>query len=287
MQIPYSLPFSDLSPNEFLQLVSKAPFSVKTPPNEQGLVRLERYIAAKKEALAAAPDGKLLVSSARRGLASAEFYRRVGESREYLAKDKGELVRALAQKEYDAKQLQEAERLLAKLGRFTDQTLTFQECYGSLRSERQALVEPDFLPDDMVCELWDSIQYESLGFSANYPEYYLTNDQRVRSLAERKIGNRLLERDILFLYEFPLRMQDGGLVYPDFTCLNLRTRKLYRWEHLGRLDEHSYIEKNLRKLERYRQSGFQLCVDLIVSQDTGGNPLSEREIDQLIDNFLV
>ena len=244
MQISCSLPFSDLSPNEFLQLVSKAPFCVKTPPNEQGLVRLERYIAAKNEALAAAPDGKLLVSSARRGLASAEFYRRVGESREYLAKDKGELVRALAQKEYDVKQLREAERLLAKLGRFTDQTLTFQECYGSLRP-------------------------------------------RVRSLAERKIGNRLLERDILFLYEFPLRMQDGGLVYPDFTCLNLRTRTLYRWEHLGRLDEHSYIEKNLRKLERYRQSGFQLCVDLIVSQDTGGNPLSEREIDRLIDNFLV
>ena len=206
---------------------------------------------------------------------------------EYLAKDKCELVRQLAQKEYDAKQLQEAERLLAKLGRFTDQTLTFRECYGSLRPERQALVEPDFLPDDMVRELWDNFQYESLGFSANYPEYYLTNDQRVRSLAERKIGNRLLERDVLFLYEFPLRMQDGGLVYPDFTCLNLRTRKIYRWEHLGRLDEHSYLEKNLRKLERYRQSGFQLCVDLIVSQDTGGNPLSEREIDRLIDNFLV
>ncbi len=255
MQISCSLPFSDLSPNEFLQLVSKAPFCLTAPPNELDRVRLERYIAAKKEALSAAPDGKLLVSSARRGLASAEFYRRVGENREYLAKDKGELVRALAQKEYDAKQLREAERLLAKLGRFTDQTLTFQECYGSLRPERQALVEPDFL--------------------------------RVRSLAERKIGNRLLERDILFLYEFPLRMQDGGLVYPDFTCLNLRTRTLYRWEHLGRLDEHSYIEKNLRKLERYRQSGFQLCVDLIVSQDTGGNPLSEREIDRLIDNFLV
>lgn len=287
MQISCSLPFSDLSPNEFLQLVSKAPFCLTAPPNELDRVRLERYIAAKKEALSAAPDGKLLVSSARRGLASAEFYRRVDESREYLAKSKGELVRALAQKEYDAKQLREAERLLAKLGRFTDQTLTFQECYGSLRPERQALVEPDFLPDDMVRELWDSIQYESLGFSDNYPEYYLTNEHRVRSLAERKIGNRLLERDILFLYEFPLRMQDGGLVYPDFTCLNLRTRTLYRWEHLGRLDEHSYIEKNLRKLERYRQSGFQLCVDLIVSQDTGGNPLSEREIDRLIDNFLV
>ena len=287
MQISCSLPFSDLSPNEFLQLVSKAPFCLTAPPNELDRVRLERYIATKKEALSAAPDGKLLVSSARRGLASAEFYRRVGENREYLAKDKCELVRQVAQKGYDAKQLQEAERLLAKLGRFTDQTLTFRECYGSLRPERQALVEPDFLPDDMVRELWDNFQYESLGFSANYPEYYLTNDQRVRSLAERKIGNRLLERDVLFLYEFPLRMQDGGLVYPDFTCLNLRTRKIYRWEHLGRLDEHSYLEKNLRKLERYRQSGFQLCVDLIVSQDTGGNPLSEREIDRLIDNFLV
>ena len=287
MQISCSLPFSDLSPNEFLQLVSKAPFCLTAPLNELDRVRLERYIATKKEALSAAPDGKLLVSSARRGLASAEFYRRVGENREYLAKDKCELVRQLAQKEYDAKQLQEAERLLAKLGRFTDQTLTFRECYGSLRPERQALVEPDFLPDDMVRELWDNFQYESLGFSANYPEYYLTNDQRVRSLAERKIGNRWVERDVLFLDAFALRMQDGGLVQPDFTCLNLRTRKIYRWEHLGRLDEHSYLEKNLRKLERYRQSGFQLCVDLIVSQDTGGNPLSEREIDRLIDNFLV
>ncbi len=278
---------NQLYPAELIELITRQPILSPQACIEDTVSRLQRFISEKESALQNAPLGELTVSAAKKQHYAPEYYRRVGESREYLAKNKGELVRALAQKEYDAKQLREAERLLAKLGRFTDQTLTFQECYGSLRPERQALVEPDFLPDDMVRELWDNIQYESLGFSANYPEYYLTNDQRVRSLAERKIGNRLLERDILFLYEFPLRMQDGGLVYPDFTCLNLRTRTLYRWEHLGRLDEHSYIEKNLRKLERYRQSGFQLCVDLIVSQDTGGNPLSEREIDRLIDNFLV
>lgn len=276
-----------LNPAQLIELSTRQPILSPQACIEDTGSRLKRFISEKESALQNAPPGELTVSAAKKQHYAPEYYHRQNGNREYLAKDKCELVRQLAQKEYDAKQLQEAERLLAKLGRFTDQTLTFRECYGSLRPERQALVEPDFLPDDMVRELWDSIQYESLGFSANYPEYYLTNDQRVRSLAERKIGNRLLERDVLFLYEFPLRMQDGGLVYPDFTCLNLRTRKIYRWEHLGRLDEHSYLEKNLRKLERYRQSGFQLCVDLIVSQDTGGNPLSEREVDRLIDNFLV
>ena len=276
-----------LNPAQLIELITRQPILSPQACIEDTGSRLKRFISEKESALQNAPPGELTVSAAKKQHYAPEYYHRQNGNREYLAKDKCELVRQLAQKEYDAKQLQEAERLLAKLGRFTDQTLTFRECYGSLRPERQALVEPDFLPDDMVRELWDNIQYESLGFSDNYPEYYLTNEHRVRSLAERKIGNRLLERDILFLYEFPLRMQDGGLVYPDFTCLNLRTRTLYRWEHLGRLDEHSYIEKNLRKLERYRQSGFQLCVDLIVSQDTGGNPLSEREIDRLIDNFLV
>lgn len=276
-----------LNPAQLIELITRQPILSPQACIEDTGSRLKRFISEKESALQNAPPGELTVSAAKKQHYAPEFYHRQNGNREYLSKDKCELVRQLAQKEYDAKQLQEAERLLAKLGRFTDQTLTFRECYGSLRPERQALVEPDFLPDDMVRELWDNFQYESLGFSANYPEYYLTNDQRVRSLAERKIGNRLLERDVLFLYEFPLRMQDGGLVYPDFTCLNLRTRKIYRWEHLGRLDEHSYLEKNLRKLERYRQSGFQLCVDLIVSQDTGGNPLSEREVDRLIDNFLV
>ena len=149
------------------------------------------------------------------------------------------------------------------------------------------LVDPDFLPDDLVRELWKSIEYESLDFSPNYPEYYTADNVRVRSLAERSIGTRLFERDRLYLYEFPHKLADGGIVYPDFTCLNLQTRNLLLWEHLGRLDDQKYVENNLRKLARYRASGYQLGVNLIVTHEVGGNPLSIREIDALIDTHLT
>ena len=109
----------------------------------------------------------------------------------------------------------------------------------------------------------------------------------MRSTSERNIGNRLEEREILYFYELPLRLADGGIVYPDFTCLNLRTRRLYLWEHFGRLDDRKYSEASQRKLERYRASGYYLGVDLIASYEAGGNLLTRQELDRLIDTFLV
>ena len=274
-------------PWRFLALATRKPFLIPLNAMDPGRSAVQAFIEAKERQLSNAPEGTLVIAAPRRGSSTPECYLNYNGTRTYLPAGQESLAKALAQKEYDQKQLKEAKRLQAQLSRFTDKDLTFHESFGALRSERQALVEPDFLPEETVRQLWKEIKFESLGFSANYPEYFTAGNTRVRSTSERNIGNRLEEREILYFYELPLRLADGGIVYPDFTCLNLRTRRLYLWEHFGRLDDRKYSEASQRKLERYRASGYYLGVDLIASYEAGGNLLTRQELDRLIDTFLV
>ncbi len=279
------IPTSDIQ--LLLEMITRPPLDLSFPYSEEAATRLQNFIRQKEAALDRAPEGTLIITGPRRGSTTPEYYQKLGERKDYLPKGNEELVRALAQKTYDEKQLREAKRLLSLLGRFAQKDPIFHDALESMSPERRALVDPDFLPDALVRELWKSIKYEGMGFSPNYPEYFTADNVRVRSIGERTIGTRLFERDRLYLYEFPCKLADGGIVYPDFTCLNLRTRKLFLWEHLGRLDEQKYVENNLRKLARYRASGYQLGVDLLVTHEVGGNPLSVKEIDALIDTHLT
>lgn len=274
-------------PWQFLALATRKPLLTPLNAMDPGRAAVQAFIEAKERQLSNAPEGKLVIAAPRRGSSAPECYLNYNGNRTYLPAGQEPLAKALAQKEYDQKQLKEAKRLQAQLSRFAGKNLTFHESFGALRPERQALVEPDFLPEETVRQLWKEIKFESLGFSANYPEYFTAGNTRVRSTSERNIGNRLEEREILYFYELPLRLADGGIVYPDFTCLNLRTRKLYLWEHFGRLDDRKYSEASQRKLERYRASGYYLGVDLIASYEAGGNLLTRQELDRLIDTFLV
>lgn len=278
------------SSQDFLLFVEQA---ASTPPGfapetlETAKTQLQTLAEQKETALANAPDGALTVGAPQGRSVAPEYYLRLDGKRVYLRRNQAELARKLAQKSYDEAQHREAIRLLSLLEHLTQKDLLFRDAYDALRPERRALVVPDFLSDEEVRERWADIQYESMGFSPNYPEYYTSDGVRVRSVAERRIGTTLSERGILYLYEFPLKLIDGGIVYPDFTCFNLRTRKLYLWEHLGRLDEGRYVENNLRKLERYRASGYHLGVNLLVSHETDGHPLTQQEIDLLVENNLV
>lgn len=270
-----------------LEQISRTPPGIRSNTLLETLDALRDLVRKKEKALSIVPEGSLVVYRPHGRSVSPEYYHSQNGLKEYLPQERMSFARALAQKGYDEHQLREAIRLLRSLEQAASKDLSFHDAYENLRPERQALVEPDFLSDDEVRRVWSSIEYDSLGFSPNYPEYFTSDGVRVRSLAERRIGDRFHERGILYLYEFPFQMVDGGIVYPDFTCLNLRTRKLLRWEHLGRLDEGKYLQNSLRKLERYRASGIQLGVDLVVTQDTDGRPLTTTEIDRLVDTFLV
>ena len=273
-------------PALFFETVTRTPLHPQVSQREDAMRKLRQFIAEKEHALQNAPEGILLIGSAKQPGFSPEYYCRNGSTRKYLPASRRAFARQLAQRDYDMRQLKEAQRVLNLWERIANR-LTFRDAFETLRKERRDLVVPDYLSDKEVRELWANIKYERLGFPPNYPEYYTSSNLRVRSGAERSIGNRLEERNILLLYEYPFRMRDGGIVYPDFTCLNLRTRQLFLWEHLGRLDDERYLEANLRKLRRYRNSGYHLGINLIVSYELSGDVLTEAEIDLLIDHSLV
>ena len=54
------------------------------------------------------------------------------------------------------------------------------------------------------------------------------------------------------------RGRKSVVVYPDFTCLNVRTRKEFVWEHFGMIDVPEYCQNMASKMEMYLMNGFCL-----------------------------
>ena len=75
--------------------------------------------------------------------------------------------------------------------------------------------------------------------------------------------------------------------YPDFTVLNKRTRKIYYWEHLGRLGDPEYCFDTLIKLEDYSDNGILLGKNLILTFESQKMPLYTANVDRLIKQFLI
>lgn len=76
-------------------------------------------------------------------------------------------------------------------------------------------------------------------------------------------------------------------VFPDFTCLNLRTRMEFLWEHLGRMDDAEYAKKTVSKLRTYGNNGFVLGLNLIATMECEENPLNRSDVERLVKNFLL
>lgn len=63
--------------------------------------------------------------------------------------------------------------------------------------------------------------------------------EKVRSKSEVMIADTLQRFGVPYKYEYPLKLRKFT-AYPDFYCLNLRTRKEYYWEHFGMMDNVEY-----------------------------------------------
>ena len=75
-------------------------------------------------------------------------------------------------------------------------------------------------------------------------------------------------------------------VYPDFTVLNVKTRKEYYWEHLGLLDDEDYLNKFLVKLDSYQKNGIRSGEKLILTKETKKHPLNTANVKETIKYYL-
>ena len=164
---------------------------------------------------------------------------------------------------------------------------TAEDIYENLPPARRALVTPILLPDDQFVKNWLAQQYEGLGFEEGAPEFYADSGLRVRSKSEIGIANKYGELQIPMLFERPLKLKGWKTVYPDFTLLNVRLRKEFIHEHLGKMDDPEYAEENVAKINAYEKNGYYPGKNLILTFETKGNPFDVRKIEDIAKQYLL
>ena len=272
--------------------------------------RLEEIAAqcnSLEKSLRSLPEGKLRVSSSRN---KARFYQvKENENSQgrYLRRSEQDLATKLAQKDYDTyvlELLRKEEKALSKASHFYENAVQRITAKGKVPGEyffsgpeelvwsntmeaRRNLIKPAVLDTEEFVQKWMSEQYEKKEFRNDDVEYYTRSGIRVRSKTELIIADMLEARGIPFYYEKPLYLRGLGTIYPDFTVLNKRTRKVYFWEHQGMMDDDTYIDKALNKINYYMLNGYFPGIDLILTHETSLKPIKTQILESVIEVYLV
>lgn len=246
---------------------------------------LEKYVENHKENFSV--DGHIRISQSH---GNTQYYYVKTNSKPngiYVSKTQIEFVRKIAQKEFDVqfdKQVSLEKECLSNM-LIEYQKKQTSTCITKMSAEKQKLITSPTLSDDEYKKIWSSIIFNGKKIDKNGAEFTTLNGLRVRSKSEIIIAQALEDAGVPFRYEYPVKLDIT--VYPDFYCLNLRTRQEFIWEHLGKLDDSEYIIQNIKKFREYSKHGFLMGKNLIVTYETAESPLPTSEILQKIKEFLL
>lgn len=250
---------------------------------------LDRIIRKTQTALKNTPEGTLRINHSHRGQ-YVQYYHRLSASErrgKYLKKEQRDLINRLAQKDYETKLLNAALQEKAAIETYINlcPEIIPEEVYEQMNQDRQQLVIPEIETDDMFRRRWESIEYKGKEISDDCPEQLTDKGERVRSKSEVLIANQLAREDIPYRYEYPITLTGMGTVYPDFTILNIKSRKEIYWEHQGMMDDPEYAERAVRKEACYIRNGIIPGDNLILTSETRQNPINSKQIRAIITKF--
>lgn len=266
------------------------------PLLQKRLLQLNEALTQLKKTQKKQPAGHLRI--AQKGTNRNYFYHYTSPddlNGKYIPKKQIELAKALAQKDYNLKLIKQIEKEILALQEYLTQSKNgteIQTLYNSLCPARQTLVTPALLTDEQYLAEWKNITWQRLPFSPEAPQYDTVNDEKVRSKSEVIIADTLTRYGIPYRYEFPLRLRqtkrdsENATIYPDFLCLNLRTRTEFYWEHFGLMDDAAYATKSAWKLRLYAENNIFIGRNLIITMETQEEPLNTRMIEKIILDFL-
>ena len=254
-------------------------------------MELKRAIADIENSLAKAPEGKIhIVKSPGR----IQYYLRKrpdDKSGQYMPKSDIARIRRYLQKSYDEKVLKLLKQEASKLEKYLKYSYQYSKqiprVYSDNYSEVKALIEPIDISDEDYADMWREKTYEIKKIGDNVPCYETIRKERVRSKSELNIANTLERYGIPYKYECPLTLSNGMTIYPDFTVLNVRRRKVLYWEHRGMMDDREYARNSVMRIKTYAKEGIYVGKDLIITEETTSSPLGTNEIEGMIKAFLL
>ena len=259
------------------------------------LAELNDAIEWAQKGLSKAPEGSLLVDDSKNGI--HYYWRKTATDKKgvYLGKGDQEQIRALAQKDYEARLLKSAEKEKALLERIQVRcdkgellgSRVLSLVYENLSDARKELVEPYVLSNDEYARRWQIEEYAGNAHPFGAYSLFTRSGVRVRSKSEVLIADALEAAGVPYKYERPLNLGGYNPVYPDFTVLNKRTRAEYYWEHFGGMDDVEYREGMVYKLNSYALAGIFPGEQLLATYETSETPLDTRVIRGLIEKYLL
>lgn len=249
------------------------------------LLQLEKDV---RKQLKGFPEGTLRISKHRGKL---QYYQRKNKKDTggtYIRQNNKVVAEGLAQKDYDRKMLVSIRGEIEAIDAFFSGLPEYraEEIFDEMNEARKALIDPLIETDDSFAQKWQDMTYTGKTLDEQTPCFLTDKGERVRSKSEMIIANQLVKFGVPYHYECPLDLKGFGKVYPDFTVLNVRKRKVYYWEHQGMMDDSIYVEKALRKTATYQKNGIYPGEDLILTSETRNCPLDVEGVIGIIQHFL-
>lgn len=254
------------------------------------LSQLKKILEEAKKRLKNAPEGNLRIS--KKGNTVEYYYKNSlqnnGKQR-YMRKSEGELIRRLAQRDYDASILKNVEERIKAIETFLEKydKTSLKGVYEKTNTYRKELIFPFMVSDGEYARKWKSIEYKGKGFLEDTLEIITENGERVRSKSEKIIADKLYALGVPYRYEYPLILEGNMKIYPDFTILKMPEREEVYLEHFGLMDDESYVEKVMWKLNTYEKNGIYLGINLFITYETGRNPLNTKTLDRLVRELFI
>ena len=222
------------------------------------------------------------------------------KSPRYLRECESKLIRNLCTKTYALKLKAAAEKELNQLEGCIELLESAKDSEGNDRADidnvytclpegiRQQ-VNPSMCTDDGYAEKWQSAKYQNRWEGKGYL-FETPRGEKVRSKSEWMIACMLAEAGVPYRYEelIGLHEEFGVHLYPDFTVLNKRTRKIYYWEHFGRMDDPEYVDNSfLPKINDYYNFEYLPGEKLLMTFESKERPFDTTQVKRLIETFLV
>lgn len=256
---------------------------------EKSFSELQKYKKQAEAMLKNVPSGNQHLRVSRRGK-SFEYYliEKTGATNgNYLKKANQILLKQLCRKEYAQKVLRTIEKQSRSISKFLEKfrPAALMQVYTDLHPGKQEFVHPIIPDDETYVKEWNAVAYFGRSFDESAAEFFTQKGERVRSKSEILIADSLAKNNVPYHYEFPVKV-GHRTVYPDFYCLNVRTREMLLWEHLGMMDNPDYVQKAVLKLNEYQNAGYVLGKNLIITMESIESPLNVKTVRQMIAAYL-
>ena len=249
------------------------------------LIQLKRQHIKKMKDI---PKGRLRISSHGNRI---QYYLRTDPTDfngTYIREEDYHVARELAQEDYNNKALKAIDGELEAIEKYFKKypKVNVEQVYEKMHIERRKLIEPMIEADEHFLNKWKGIKYQGKGISEEIAEFYTVNGERVRSKSEVMLADLLYREDVPYRYEYPLHLGGYGIIYPDFTVLNVKLRKEFYWEHFGMMDDPYYAEKAIQKIRTYEQNGYFAGRNLLLTFETRKSPINQKQIKSMIQYYL-